>query len=84
MSNREYEMRLAWIDKDMDEPSKLDQYLMRIIQFLDAIWGKRSSLNAFSSFRLKFGPGETEDSGQDRQTQSRKAWSVLGKKANGN
>jgi len=74
-------MRLAWINKDLNEPSKLDQYLMRIIQFLDGLWGKRDTLKTFSSFRLKFGGGDEESSGEEREAQSRKAWSVIGIKA---
>ena len=30
LSQREYEARLAWINKDLENPSKSDQYLMMI------------------------------------------------------
>lgn len=61
MSNREYNVRLAWLDRQMNEPSRSDFYLMQIAQEVRRVLSKKpETILLEDHFKIKFGRSSTE------------------------
>jgi hypothetical protein len=90
LTYREYRLRLAWLEKQWNEPSRTDYYLMRIAQLLDALLRKGTRgamIKALYDFRILFvrkaakGSSDkdvrSQKEGEQRAEQSRTMWGTL-------
>lgn len=80
VTHREYLVRLAWLDREWNEPSRTDHYLMQIAKYLDAIWRKLTKLGELDSYKIPFGRKTVRDpktEGERRAQQSRTMWGAV-------
>ena len=77
VSNREYRMRLAWEQQELNNPSRTDYYLMNIVRHLTRLPGG-SKLADINEFKLPFTFGdkveETMAEKERRAAHSRLGW----------
>ena len=73
MSHREYQTRLAWMQKELNTPDRTDFYLMQIAQEVRRVLHKKPAEVNLDQFKLKF----SLQSAQSTETQKQQAiaWS---------
>jgi hypothetical protein len=77
ITNREYNLRLAWEQEQMNVPSRTDYYLMQLAQYLARLPGG-TRVTDISKFRILFQFGKNKEPERDKELraeQSRAAWS---------
>lgn len=85
MSYREYQIRLAWMDQEWNEPDRSDHYLMLIVRYLDAIMRRSGKLKELLSFKIPFTRKKQELTTKTQEpNQAPNHWdATLGAMANG-
>lgn len=80
MTNREYRVRLAWLEQEIEQPNPSDYYLMQIAQEVRRVLSKKPNQIKLKHFRLKFDK-ETVENKEAKARQSKNTWmSILGVK----
>lgn len=73
MTHREYQTRLAWIEKRWDVPDKNDYYMMQVAQVVAQSNAKEPSRVKMDQFRIKF----EKQKQKQQQRDSRDTWGML-------
>lgn len=80
MTHREYLTRLAWLERDMSEPSRTDHYLMQIAQEIRRVLSKRPNAIKMEHFKIQF-KREKPMTPEERMASSKRSWfGLLGMK----
>ncbi len=59
-THREYRTRLAWLDKQWNQPSRSDQYAMQTAMEVRRVLSKKPNAIELDHFKLKFGLTEVK------------------------
>jgi hypothetical protein len=87
MTWREFLTWLAYLDQEMDRPSREDHYLMQLAALVDVlparVWGKRAKIRP-DDFRIKFEDASVPKTKEEATKASQSKWfAITGYKQDG-
>ncbi len=72
MTDREYRIRLAWLEMQWNRPTRSDNYLMQICQEIRRVLSKKPNGIKLAHFKLTFGTGTAVERKSYPQTKEEK------------